>query len=178
MDLVVIYGPPAVGKLTVARELAKKIGYKVFHNHLTVDLMLSLFPIEHKEFWNMVDEHRALALERAAKENIPGVIFTNCYVKGGTGTLHLIAKIAKKHKIRMHYVKLSCSRETLRKRVKEPSRGAHKKLSTIKKLEQVLKKNDYFSEFPAENTLAIDNTHLSAKDTAAVIMRHFKLKRK
>jgi len=35
MKLVFIYGPPAVGKLTVANALAKVTGFKVFHNHLT-----------------------------------------------------------------------------------------------------------------------------------------------
>lgn len=46
MELVVIYGAPGVGKLTVARELARKTGYKLFHNHLTVDLVKSLFDFE------------------------------------------------------------------------------------------------------------------------------------
>ncbi len=36
MRLVFIYGPPGVGKLTVARELAALTGFKLFHNHLTV----------------------------------------------------------------------------------------------------------------------------------------------
>lgn len=34
MRLIFIYGLPATGKLTVAQELAKRTGYKLFHNHL------------------------------------------------------------------------------------------------------------------------------------------------
>ena len=34
MKLVFIYGPPAVGKLTVAKELAALTGFKVFHNQV------------------------------------------------------------------------------------------------------------------------------------------------
>lgn len=43
MRLVLIYGPPAAGKLTVAKGLAHLTGYKFFHNHLTVDVVLSVF---------------------------------------------------------------------------------------------------------------------------------------
>ena len=42
MRLVFLYGPPAVGKLTVAKALARLTGYKVFHNHLTIDLVASI----------------------------------------------------------------------------------------------------------------------------------------
>lgn len=43
MQLIFIYGPPAVGKLSVANALAKLTGYRVFHNHLTIDLVRSIF---------------------------------------------------------------------------------------------------------------------------------------
>ena len=39
MKLIFIYGLPATGKLTVAVELAAMTGYKLFHNHLVVDLL-------------------------------------------------------------------------------------------------------------------------------------------
>ncbi len=38
MQLVYLYGPPGVGKLTVARELVALTGFKLFHNHLAVNL--------------------------------------------------------------------------------------------------------------------------------------------
>ncbi len=37
--LVYLYGPPAVGKLTVATELQRLTGFRLFHNHLTVDAL-------------------------------------------------------------------------------------------------------------------------------------------
>jgi hypothetical protein len=40
MKLTFIYGLPATGKLTIAVELAAMTGYKLFHNHLVVDLLL------------------------------------------------------------------------------------------------------------------------------------------
>ncbi len=35
MQLVFLYGPPGVGKLTVGNALSALTGYKLFHNHLT-----------------------------------------------------------------------------------------------------------------------------------------------
>lgn len=58
MKLIFIYGSPAVGKLTVAKELSKKIGYPIFHNHLTVDLAKVLFDFEDKRFSSYRDKLR------------------------------------------------------------------------------------------------------------------------
>ena len=43
MKLIFLYGAPGTGKLTVARELAALTGYRLFHNHLTVDLAKAIF---------------------------------------------------------------------------------------------------------------------------------------
>ena len=42
MKLIVLYGPPAAGKYTIAKAVAEKTGYKLFHNYLTVDLLKSV----------------------------------------------------------------------------------------------------------------------------------------
>jgi len=33
MRLLVIFGPPSVGKMTVGREVAARSGFRLFHNH-------------------------------------------------------------------------------------------------------------------------------------------------
>jgi len=49
MRLVFIYGPPAVGKFTVARELAKRTGYRNFHNRVSIDFATQIFDFETAE---------------------------------------------------------------------------------------------------------------------------------
>jgi hypothetical protein len=44
VDLVFLHGPAASGKLTVARALEAAVGFPVFHNHLVVDLLTTVFP--------------------------------------------------------------------------------------------------------------------------------------
>ena len=41
MKLAFIFGLPAVGKLTIARELAERTGWRLFHNHEAVDAALA-----------------------------------------------------------------------------------------------------------------------------------------
>jgi len=68
MKLIFIYGPPAVGKLTVAQELAKITGYKIFHNHLTIDLLEPIFERGTTIFAKTVDKYRLELIEAAAKK--------------------------------------------------------------------------------------------------------------
>lgn len=39
MKFVKMFGPQAVGKMTVGQELAKITDLKLFHNHMTIDLL-------------------------------------------------------------------------------------------------------------------------------------------
>lgn len=50
MQIVFIYGPVAVGKLTVAREVEKLAGLPLFHNHLVVDAVGAVFPFGSEAF--------------------------------------------------------------------------------------------------------------------------------
>jgi shikimate kinase len=53
MKLVILFGPPAVGKMTVGQELAKATGLKLFHNHVTIELVLNFFEFGTKEFFRL-----------------------------------------------------------------------------------------------------------------------------
>lgn len=50
MKLVFIYGPPAAGKYTIAKLLADRTGYALFHNHLIVDAVAAVFPFGSPDF--------------------------------------------------------------------------------------------------------------------------------
>lgn len=57
MDLIVIMGPQAVGKMTVGRELEKKIEAKLLHNHETIDLFAKFLGYG-KETFRLSDQTR------------------------------------------------------------------------------------------------------------------------
>jgi hypothetical protein len=75
MKLVFLHGAPAVGKLTVARELAVLTGFRLFHNHLTVDLVSSLFPFGSEPFVLLREQIWLAAFAEAARNNL-SLIFT------------------------------------------------------------------------------------------------------
>ena len=62
MELLFIYGPAAVGKLTVGRELAKLTGFRHFHNHLTVDAVMAVFDFGSESFINLARTNLAFCL--------------------------------------------------------------------------------------------------------------------
>lgn len=53
-DLIMITGPQAVGKMTVGQELAKLTNFKLFHNHMSIDLVNNFFSYSTKEGQDMV----------------------------------------------------------------------------------------------------------------------------
>src|SRR6266498_237636 len=75
MKLILLHGAPAVGKLTVARELAALTGFRLFHNHLTVDLVSSLFPFGSEPFIRLREQIWLAAFAEAARESV-SLIFT------------------------------------------------------------------------------------------------------
>lgn len=74
--LVFIVGPPAVGKMTVGIEVARRTGLRLFHNHHTIDLVLRFFAHGTPPFHRLVGEFRRRILEEVAGSDLPGLIFT------------------------------------------------------------------------------------------------------
>ena len=65
-----------VGKLTVAREIAKLTGFKVFHNHLAVDLVESVFEFGSQPFVELREKVWLAVFSQAVAANLDGLIFT------------------------------------------------------------------------------------------------------
>lgn len=80
MKLLLIYGSPAVGKLTVANEIAKLTDFKVFHNHLTIDCVLPVFEFGSPGFFDLVHLIRLEIIAEAARQKV-NLIYTFCYAK-------------------------------------------------------------------------------------------------
>lgn len=70
MKLVVIYGAEATGKLTVAKQLASATGFRLFHNHVSVDVARVLFSHGEPRFSELVWDTRELVIARAAEAGI------------------------------------------------------------------------------------------------------------
>ena len=93
MDLVFLHGPAASGKLTVARALEARVGLPVFHNHLVVDLLTTVFPFGsepfvrlREQFWTSVFAEADLEIDTDRLTPAPAPCGRS-WVFGGTGGL-------------------------------------------------------------------------------------------
>ena len=174
--LVYLYGPPAVGKLTVARELQRQSGFKLFHNHLTVDAVRPVFDFATPPFTEVIHRLRLDVFETAADHGID-VIFTNNSVWGIPEGRALFVAFAEEAKIRVQraggkvlFVQLTAPTDTLIDRVGSPSRHDLGKLVKPERLRQLLAQLDPAPLHPDD--VVIDTAHLQPTEAAARVMSH------
>lgn len=48
--LILIIGPQAVGKMAVGQELSKITGYKLFYNHMTIEMVRLIFDYDKESY--------------------------------------------------------------------------------------------------------------------------------
>ena len=66
MQLVVIFGPPAVGKMTIGRRVVERSGFRLFHNHALIEPLLEVFDYGTPPFVRLLREMRQQVVEEAA----------------------------------------------------------------------------------------------------------------
>ncbi|MGE3908984.1 MAG: AAA family ATPase [Chloroflexota bacterium] len=176
MHLVFLYGPPGVGKLTVARQLATRTGFRLFHNHLSVNLVTSLFPRGHPSFSRLLRQIRHDLFAEAAREHVD-VIFTNVYYDRPpelAARLRMIQPILE-HGGKVLFVRLVCDLDVWRQRIVEESRQHEHKLTDPDTAMSLFEKNNPFPVMPVRPQVTIDTTHLSPAAVADAIMSHYGL---
>lgn len=178
MSLCVIYGPVASGKLTTAQALARRTGYKIFHNHLIQDILVDLFPYERED----LREQRALLSRNIRKDILKAVLAAEVDVimtmnyggSGGKDLLGFIVDQAKAHNTDLFIVRLMPERAELSRRVVGASRKAYAKADTPEILDRLLAGEGYgYEKFPDVDHLEIDNTEGTADDTVTKIIEQY-----
>lgn len=176
MRLVFIYGPPASGKLTVARELSVLTGFNLFHNHVSIQFVTSLFEFGTKTFNRLTDKYRREMLEEAAREGVD-TIFTFVYGRPVDDEfVRDIVRRVKRHRGRVFFVRLYCDRKELARRLAKPGRRALGKLTEKKILDDLYRVHDLDAEVPFESSLSIDTEKISTRRAARLIAQHYRLR--
>ena len=172
MNLIYLYGPPATGKLTVAQELSKLTGYPVFHNHLTRDLVQSLYPGNVMDHYDLVDALREDVMQYCALNNTD-FIFTSVY--DGPEDDEVVSKrvnIVTENGGGVLFVELTAPHDVLLERVGNESRKQHKKIHEPKQLASLLKTKAYGSVL-YDNVLKLDTSVMNPLQSAELIAKHF-----
>ncbi|WP_277585538.1 AAA family ATPase [Psychrobacillus antarcticus] len=182
---VFIFGPQAVGKMTVGQELAKMTGLKLFHNHMTIDLLEPLFGFS-PEMWRLTHLFRNEIFNSFSKSDNYGMIFTKVWYfdqQEDWDDIENMCQTVASQGADIYLVELEANVEERLKRNKTPHRLEHKPTKrNIEQSEQHLlgtiensRLNSYKDELEKENYIRIDNTYLSAEDVAKIIKREFQL---
>lgn len=184
MKFVIIFGPPAVGKMSVGQELAKLTGFKLFHNHMTIELVLNFFEFEDPRFGKLVSLFRRRIFEEVAASELPGLIFTFVWAMDLEADKKFIdssCEIFREQGAEIYFVELEAELSERLKRNEAPSRLTEKPskrdVEHSKKIlllhderHQLNSRGDFFY---TDNYLKIDNTDLSAHDAALRIFETF-----
>lgn len=168
MKLIFLHGAPAVGKLTVARELARLTGFQLFHNHLTVDLVSSIFPFGSEPFITLREQIWLAVLGEAVRNNV-SLIFTfnpERTVREGfvSDVLHTVERAGGS----VIFVELTCTEEELERRIEDASRREFGKLASVEQY-QTLKDQGAFHFPKLPEGISVDTTNQLPADAARLI---------
>lgn len=181
MKLLILIGDAAVGKMTVGQELAKTTDLRLFHNHMTIEPILEIFG-----YFNgsAIRKFREIVFEEFAKSDAYGLIFTYMWafdIQSDWDYIEHLKEIFKDADI--YYAELVAPQEIRLQRNKTENRLNNKPSKRdIKTSDERLIKDDkehrlvsFDGEIPFENYIKIDNSNLSASETARIIKEKFNL---
>lgn len=176
MKLIFLYGPPAVGKLTIAKVLAKKIDYKLLHNHLLVNPIAEIFPFENSSNRLLTREFRLRIIEEAIRSNINLI---NTFGIAGNNPFNHIDDIVETVNMRngeICLVHITADEETILNRVEDGSRKEHgKNLSRDRLLEMLKENHDMFNKYQSVEHFSIDTADVTPEVAALKIIEYYKL---
>ncbi len=186
MKFVLIFGPQAVGKMTVGQELEKITKLKLFHNHITIEMVAPFFNYSTPSGKRLVNLFRREIFKEVASSDLEGLIFTFIWCfedKKDWEYIKKIVNIFKNKSSEIYYIELEANiKERIRRnktgnRLKQKPTKRDVKWSENELKNSVLKHrlNSEKDEIKEKNYLRIDNTDLIPKKVGKMIKDKFNL---
>lgn len=186
MKLVIITGPHAVGKMTVGQELAKITGLRLFHNHMSIDVVSGLFENMPAERSRLTALFREEVFKAYAKSDEYGMIFTYMWAfdsQADWDYVQHVEDLFKAHGAEVCYVELEADYDLRIERNKTENRLLHKSTkrdiekseALFKRLEEQYRLNSLPGEVKKEHYLRINNTNMEPEEAARRIKESFGL---
>lgn len=186
MKFVLLFGPQAVGKMTVGQQLEKITDLKLFHNHMTIDLVAPFFNYGTEQGKKLVGEFRKRIFEEVAGSDLPGLIFTYVWAFDQQADWDYVEEICAVFESKgadVYFAELEADTDVRLLRNKSEHRLAHK--PTKRNLDwsendllssmEIYRLNSDEGEIKRTNYTRINNTNLPAEETALRIKNTFNL---
>lgn len=185
MKFVLIFGPQAVGKMTVGQALENKTELKLFHNHMTIELLEPFFGFS-PEMWRLTNLFRMEIFQEVANSDLDGLIFTYVWAFDQQEDWNYVEKmceIFESNGASIYFVELEADLNERLERNKSQNRLKHKPTkrnivtseANLKQSMQKYRLNSLEGEIKKENYIRINNTHLNADEVANMIKEEFDL---
>ena len=186
MKFVIIFGPQAVGKMTVGHELEKITDLKLLHNHMTIDLVDPFVSFGTDEGRGLVRRIRGEILKEVAAGDSAGIIFTylwNFETEFDSKYIEEISNIFESKGGEVCLIELEADVDTRLKRNRTEHRLIHKpSKKDFKRSEGYLlaaeaksRNNSMDEEIENSNYVRIKNTNVTPNEAAKTIKEKFKL---
>ncbi len=124
MKLLILFGPPAVGKLTVGEIVEKQTDFKLFHNHMITDGLMHIFGGNSASEDKLSRLIREAVIQEAAEAGID-LIFTyvwNFLLPKGKNNIDAYKAQYESRCGEVIFVELDASREVRMQRADNPER--------------------------------------------------------
>ncbi|WP_312701700.1 AAA family ATPase [Sedimentibacter sp.] len=186
MKLVIIFGPHAVGKMTVGQELSKITDLKLFHNHMTIDIVYELFENSPEEKSRLINLFRNEIFEAFSGSEEYGMIFTYMWAfdsQNDWDYIDYVEELFASKGADVYFVELEADydlrierNKTENRLLNKPSkRDLEKSEEIFRGLESKYRLNSHDGEITKANYIRINNTNLSPQETAIIIKNKFLL---
>lgn len=184
-NLIVVCGPQAVGKMTVAESLRDKLKYNMMMNHDSIEVSDRIFGFGTPAQREFNKFFREKAFELAVKHNVD-LIFTYVCAFDQEKEREYLTALARQFQAdggNFYFVELSASLEERLKRNETPHRMERKaskrdlewsRANLLKDAEKY-RLNSREGEVWFENHLKIDNTNLTPDQVADAVIAQFGL---
>ena len=183
MDLIVLIGSGAVGKMTVGQELMKITDFRLFHNHMMIEPVIEVFG---DYCGPVVGRLREVIFEEFLKTKYRGMIFTYMWAFDMQEDWDYIRSVAERFEAtrgNVYYVELVADQAVRLERNKTENRLRNKasKRDLAVSQERLLREDSRYrlvsreGEIPFDNYIRIDNTRLEPDEAARLIKDKFAL---
>lgn len=185
MKLVLLFGPQAVGKMTIGHELEKITQLKLLHNHMTIDLLHPFFGFS-EDTWRISTIIREEIFKAAVKSALEGIVFTFVWSFESSQDWEFVShvrSIFEEAGGEVYFVELEAQQSERLLRNQTPHRLAHKTTKRniaeseahLIETHKMNRFNSWSNEIREQNYLRIDNTQLDAEVVAKMIKDRFAL---
>ncbi|MBR5917780.1 MAG: GNAT family N-acetyltransferase [Lachnospiraceae bacterium] len=183
MDLIILIGAGAVGKMTVGQELMKITDFRLFHNHMMIEPVLEIFG---KFDGEVVTKLREDIFDAFMRTEYQGLIFTFMWGFDMPSDWDYIKGVSDKFEATggtVYYVELVADQAVRLERNKTENRLKNKasKRDVAVSDERLIREETKYrlvsrdGEIPFKNYIKIDNTNLAPDVVAKKIKEHFNL---